>query len=317
MIISAVNDAGELFSVKVNDKNILSLKQALASLCGIHASDQLLLWNGQELVSLENVTENDIVLVRQKQTGAAQYPGTATGTRDAMLDVEAQKRIEDEIKRYNIAENLSNAMEYNPESFGRVVMLYIPIKVNGVSIKAFVDSGAQATIIAPSLATKCGIMHLLDERFSGIARGVGTAKILGRIHSAPIKVGNLFLPCSFTVMENKGVEFLLGLDMLRRHQAIIDLQNNILKIGDDKVEFLPEHEIPSSALFDEPAENSQPTSSSTPASIQLPQPSHNRESYSEKNIQSLMGFGISRQEAIQALDACNGNVDIAASMLFN
>lgn len=239
---------------------------------------------------------------------------------DTHLDIEAQKRIEEEIKRYNIAENLSNAMEYNPESFGRVVMLYIPIMVNGVAVKAFVDSGAQATIISPSLASKCGIMHLLDERFAGIARGVGTAKILGRIHSAPIKVGNLFLPCSFTVMENKGVEFLFGLDMLRRHQAIIDLSNNILRIGEDMVQFLPEHEIPSSELFqDSLSKGNMPVSSSpsVPATIELPQPSHNRDAYSEKSIQSLMGFGISRQEAIQALDACNGNVDMAASMLFN
>ena len=60
------------------------------------------------------------------------------------------------------------------------------------------------------------LMRLVDKRSAGTAVGVGSCKILGKIHAAEIEIENKFITCSFTVIENNSVEFLLGLDMLKR-----------------------------------------------------------------------------------------------------
>jgi DNA damage-inducible protein 1 len=157
---------------------------------------------------------------------------------------DSQAEILRRIRQQVIAKNQEEAFEQNPESFGTVTMLYIDVLINGVPIKAFVDSGAQKTIMSPSAAEKCGVSHLIDEKWGGIARGVGTAKILGRVHHAIMQFGDYEAPASFMVMEGKDVELLLGLDMLKRHQMCIDLQENCLKVLGTKIEFLPEHQLP-------------------------------------------------------------------------
>lgn len=100
-------------------------------------------------------------------------------------------------------------------------------------------------LVSPETAESCGLMRLLDTRFSGVAKGVGTAKILGRIHSAQMRLSqNLFLTCSFIVVEGKGSELLFGLDMLKKHRACIDLRKNALTFDSCDIPFLAEHELP-------------------------------------------------------------------------
>ncbi len=95
-------------------------------------------------------------------------------------------------------------------------------------VKAFVDSGAQSTIMSVQCAERCGILRLVDRRFAGTAVGVGSCPIVGRVHMAPLRVGPAYLNCTFTVVDNPNMDFLFGLDMLKRHQCCIDLKRGVL-----------------------------------------------------------------------------------------
>jgi len=149
----------------------------------------------------------------------------------------------------NVNQNMETAMEHNPEAFAEVYMLYINCKVNGHPVKAFVDSGAQMTIMSKACAERCNVMRLIDFRWQGTAVGVGQQKIIGRIHMGDMEIGNMHLPTSFTILENQPMDMLLGLDMLKRHQCCIDLKKNSLIFGTNNVEtpFLNEAELPECA----------------------------------------------------------------------
>ncbi|EFQ85765.1 hypothetical protein PTT_19187 [Pyrenophora teres f. teres 0-1] len=269
------------------------------------------------------------------------------------FNVEAQRKIEDIIRQDRVVENLQKAYDENPEVFTRVHMLYVNTEVNGVPVKAFVDSGAQATIMSPDCAERCGIMRLMDVRYAGMARGVGTARILGRVHHAEIKIGGAVMPCAFTVMEGKDVDLLFGLDMLKRYRAKIDLEKNALCFEGQEVPFLHESEIPKSfeeAELNEPTvsgpngeeigaktgavrpkasaqagpSNAASSASSQPAQPQAAQPNASKapvsspppRSFPREHIQQLMSmFHCSELVARQALDMYGGDVELAAGFL--
>lgn len=286
------------------------------------------------------------VLQRQRQERADRDMQRIRTMNADPFDLEAQKQIAEEIRMTNVNQNMEIAMEYSPESFGKVVMLYINCKLNGHPVKAFVDSGAQMTFMSSACAERCSIMRLLDHRWAGIAKGVGTQKIVGRVHVAQIQIENDFLPSSFSVMEDQPMDLVLGLDMLKRHQCCIDLKNNVLHIGTTGTEtpFLAESELPvtdrlafsdgegeqmiqdkqlaemedrelAEAMAQSSKDTSQPPATSGPRTGSSSSSTSVTSSIPEASIQRIVDLGFSRDQAVLELQRTNGNVDAAATAL--
>jgi DNA damage-inducible protein 1 len=265
------------------------------------------------------------------------------------FNIDVQRRLEDLIQQKNVFENYSNAMEYNPEAFASVHMLYVSTTVNGKAIKAFVDSGAQMTIMSQSCAEDCGLLRLMDKRFQGLARGVGQQRILGRIHMAPCVIAGKHIPISISVLEGDNVNFILGLDNLKRHQCSIDLKDNVLRFGslDVAVPFLAEHELPKDDLFNKEemeeaavkakaagdadaaaagggsggaSGSGAATAAPIPSTTAAPAPAAAVNSQLpagwEEKVDRLTALGFPRPQCVDALKATNGNEEMAGSLLF-
>lgn len=187
-------------------------------------------------------------------------------------------------------------------------------------------------------AARCGLMDLVDERFRTTMVGVGKQESLGRVHIAPLKIGTNFFPCTITVMSKEGagdanMEFLLGLDMLKRHRCTIDLERGLLWFHSGNVKcstpFLHEKDLPKEkggalgAGWDEEEErsaaaaktSSSSSSSSTSRATTTTTTVTSNGGADEAKVRELMGMGYSRINAEGALRSCNGDLELAKTAL--
>lgn len=144
------------------------------------------------------------------------------------------------IERLTLVEkNLSEAENDIPESFfGIKLMLYVPITINGHYYEAFIDSGAQMSVMNMEVATDAGLVEYIDPRFATIARGVGTQKILGKLHKVDMTIGEHFLSWTFQIIDGNNTPLILGLDFLTTYRAKIDLDKKCLTLNSIDIPFL-------------------------------------------------------------------------------
>jgi DNA damage-inducible protein 1 len=251
------------------------------------------------------------------------------------MSAEYQARLAENIRQRNIQENIEAAIEFNPEIFaGEVNMLYLECKINDTTVRALVDTGAQMTVMSEKCAERCGIMRLVDRRQTGFAFGVGRQRIIGVVHLGQIQVGGMFLATSFRVLEDQSHELIFGLDMLKRHQCVIDLSCNVLRVGTTGTEtkFLSDTEVKElatvyqqelqGALEDEDkemasviAQSEQEYQNRTGQAPPISPPPRPPPTYSEDSIRQITSAGFSHQQAVDALRENNGDAQKALAML--
>lgn len=160
---------------------------------------------------------------------------------------EAKMFLEAKRNKELIDEQYLHSMTHHPEDMIAVTMLYINLTINGVPVKAFIDSGAQKSIMSMACAERCGLNGLIDRRFQSMARGVGgTEKIEGKIHLCDVKVEDAHFSCPFEVMARREMDLLIGLNVLRKHGCCINLKTSRLEFGNGTTTpFLQSNEIDS------------------------------------------------------------------------
>lgn len=236
-----------------------------------------------------------------------------------------------------VADNLQRAYDENPEFFADVTMLYVKISLNGYEMPAFIDTGAQRSLITPELCKKCDLTHLVDTRFKMNAKGVGEKQSDGRIHSVPMMVNGESFATSLTVLAMDGMGLLIGLDWMKRFRVKIDLDKNGIFMGETFVEFLNEWEVrnlqaKNGILTHEQLSmlttGSEPTkTTSAPEAAPAPAPALQAPSKpqgpvealtpeKQQKINSLVEMGFDSSQSLQALQQCGWNVDMAAGLLF-
>ena len=144
-------------------------------------------------------------------------------------------------KNSTIAKTKYDARVRNPElrrENQRRSRLYVNVVVNGKVVKALIDTGAELSIVTSKLIEDCDLSEFVDTSYSGTVVGMGSQKITGRIHCIDIKLQKTTLPISLICVNHQmSSPFLIGLDFLWRHGAIINLREKTLSIGSELIGF--------------------------------------------------------------------------------
>ncbi len=124
-----------------------------------------------------------------------------------------------------VSENLEKAYMEIPHTFIRTEAIFIKGHINGHELNFLLDTGAEMSVIPADIIQACGLEKILDKHFSGVMKGVGEAKMLGKIHYIEVVLECGVYPCSFSVCSNNDLPPILGIDMMYNLGISLDFKS--------------------------------------------------------------------------------------------
>jgi len=124
-----------------------------------------------------------------------------------------------------------------------VPMCLAPCVISGnACVEMMIDTGAQTSVMSLPLAKQLRLDRRIDRSVQGIASGVGRARILGHLIGVVCELGHVEFVMNFAVLDVPDKLLLMGLDLMRKHRCIVDLDKDRLVFGGEGgiyVPFLP------------------------------------------------------------------------------
>jgi len=108
--------------------------------------------------------------------------------------------------------------------------LHLSVEVNQCLIEGLVDTGASMSVMVAAVVRELGLMHLVSGSKAYKTTSGAITQALGRIEEVTIKVGGVQCRMTFMVVDTDSYDVLLGLDLLVKIGAIVDVEQGLIQV---------------------------------------------------------------------------------------
>jgi predicted aspartyl protease len=108
--------------------------------------------------------------------------------------------------------------------------LHLSVEVNQCLFEGLVDTGASMLVMAAAVVQELGMMHLVSGSETYKTASGAITQALGRIEEVSIKVGGVQCRMTFMVVYTNIYDVLLGLDLLIKIGAIVDIEQGLIQV---------------------------------------------------------------------------------------